>query len=57
MATKTRTALIEQLRADNAELFAALWELVQRCDGAEGVRHDGSNIQTVQAHTVLDKQS
>ena len=37
----------------HAELLAALEELVLRCDGAEGVRSDGSNIQTMRAHAVL----
>lgn len=36
-----------------AELLAALEELVARCDGAEGVRADGSNIQTIRAHAVI----
>lgn len=40
---------------ENHELREALTELVARCDGAEGVRADGSNIQTVQAHAVLAK--
>jgi len=36
------------------ELFAALKELVDRCDGPEGVRADGSNIQTMRAHAALE---
>lgn len=38
-----------------AELIAALQDLVTRCDGDEGVRADGSNIQTIRAHAVLAK--
>lgn len=37
------------------ELVAALVELVERCDGDEGVRPDGSNIQTMRAHAILAK--
>lgn len=37
------------------ELVAALAELVERCDGNEGVRGDGSNIQTMRAHAILAK--
>lgn len=37
------------------ELVEALKELVARCDGAEGVRADGSNIQTHNAHALLTK--
>lgn len=32
----------------------ALENLVERCDGAEGVRADGSNIDTLAAHIALD---
>lgn len=46
---------IDQLRYINAELLAALEELVTRCDGAEGVRADGSNIQTIRAHAAIEK--
>lgn len=46
------------VRADDvaariAELEAALRELVQRCDGEQGVRKDGSNIDTLAAHVAL----
>ena len=34
-------------------LEAALRDLVKRCDGAEGVRADGSNIDTRGAHAAL----
>lgn len=37
------------------ELAAALRRLVERCDGAAGVRADGSNIDTADAHGVLAK--
>jgi hypothetical protein len=37
----------------NEELRAALAELTARCDGEEGVRADGSNIQTMRAHAAL----
>lgn len=34
-------------------LWAALLHLVRRCDGEEGVRPDGSNIDTLAAHAAL----
>jgi hypothetical protein len=34
-------------------LLSTLRDLVERCDGSEGVRADGSNIQTMRAHNVL----
>jgi len=34
-------------------LLKALKELVSRCDGEEGVRADGSNIQTHGAHMAI----
>jgi hypothetical protein len=37
------------------ELVDALRELVARCDGEEGVRADGSNIQTMHANALLAK--
>ena len=46
---------ILRLRDQNRELTAALEELVRRCDGDEGVRADGSNIQTMRAHAILAK--
>lgn len=42
-----------RLIAAAPELYAALQELVGRCDGDEGMRADGSNIQTIKAHAVL----
>lgn len=36
-----------------SEVLATLEDLTQRCDGTEGVRADGSNIQTYQANAVL----
>jgi len=44
-----------RLIAAAPELLAALEELVLRCDGEEGVRADGSNIQTMRAHAILEK--
>lgn len=35
------------------ELECALRDLVTRCDGAEGVRADGSNLCTIAAHVAL----
>lgn len=37
------------------DILAALADLVERCDGMEGVRADGSNIDTAWAHAVLAK--
>ena len=37
------------------DLLEALRDLVARCDGDEGVRADGSNIQTMQAHAAIAK--
>jgi hypothetical protein len=34
-------------------IVKALQNLVARCDGAEGVRADGSNIDTSEAHAAL----
>jgi hypothetical protein len=34
-------------------IVAALRDLTLRCDGAEGVRPDGSNIDTQRAHATL----
>jgi len=44
-------------RAVNAheDLLAALKDLVTRCDGDEGVRGDGSNVDTSWAHAVIAK--
>lgn len=44
-----------KLLADRTELAAALEELMLRCDGAEGVTEDGSNIQTIRAHALLER--
>lgn len=45
----------DSLKRERDELRAALFELVKRCDGPEGVRADGSNIQTILAHAILHK--
>jgi len=42
-----------RLIAAAPELLAALRDLVERCDGEEGVRADGSNIQTMRAHAAI----
>lgn len=47
-------ALVEQANAAR-ELWDALDDLRGRCDSDEGVRADGSNIQTIRAHAILDK--
>lgn len=39
--------------AEIDRLRAALRALVDRCDGPEGVRADGSNIDTRSAHAAL----
>lgn len=36
-------------------LVSALKDLVSRCDGDEGVRADGSNIQTIRAHAAIER--
>jgi hypothetical protein len=38
---------------DSTAIRKALEELVTRCDGAEGVRADDSNIDTLGAHAAL----
>ena len=45
--------VIAKLESDRAKLVEALRELMVRCDGAEGVRADGSNIQTMRASALL----
>lgn len=47
--------LHQNLRSQRDELAAALEELVSRCDGEEGIRADGSNIQTMRARAALSK--
>jgi len=39
--------------AERDSLRDALRALVERCDGPEGVRADGSNIDTLAAHVAL----
>ena len=41
------------LRSQVATLREALRDLATRCDGDEGVRADGSNIDTLAAHAAL----
>lgn len=49
-----RDALKKSLKR-NREITSALKSLVARCDGADGVRGDGSNIDTSRAHNALTK--
>lgn len=44
-----------RLIAAAPDLLEALKDLVARCDGDEGVRADGSNIDTAWAHAVIAK--
>lgn len=43
----------DALTARVAELEAALRELTERCDRDDGMREDGSNIDTIRAHAAL----
>lgn len=49
--------IVDALNKRNAyaDLVQALKNLTLRCDGEEGVRADGSNIQTIEAHAILEK--
>lgn len=49
------TDTIANIITNAPELFDALKDLVNRCDTEEGVRADGSNIDTLKAHIVLAK--
>ena len=40
-------------REQIAKMREVLEDLTLRCDGAEGIRADGSNIQTIKAHAAL----
>lgn len=51
---QSEAASVERLLAERERLAQALIDLVRRCDGDEGVRADGSNIQTIEAHAALD---
>lgn len=42
-----------RLIAAAPQLLAALEALVARCDGAEGVRPDGHNMDTISAHAAI----
>ena len=44
---------MREQREQIAKLRGALEDLTLRCDGAEGIRADGSNIQTIKAHAAL----
>lgn len=44
-----------RLIAAAPDLLEALRDLVARCDGPEGVRADGSNIETLAAHVAIAK--
>lgn len=57
MVSLVQEADLQQLENAGRLLLDALRDLVARCDGAEGVRADGSNIQTMQAHSVLTRLS
>lgn len=60
---KGRTAIVqgmliaygERMERDRAKLVAALRDLMLRCDSEEGVRADGSNIQTIAASALLSE--
>lgn len=43
------------LRDAAPDLLEALRDLVARCDGPEGVRADGGNIETLAAHVAIAK--
>lgn len=44
---------LQNVISERDRLRKALYDLVLRCDGAEGVRADGSNIDTSDAHYAL----
>ena len=44
-----------RMEAERNELLLVLKDLVNRCDGSEGVMADGSNIQTIRANVLLAK--
>lgn len=44
-----------KLQSERHELYRALEALVDRCDGAEGVRADGSNIDTRAERMLLER--
>lgn len=48
-------ATVKSIEEQRDELADVLRELVERCDGPEGVRADGSNIQTMRASAALAK--
>lgn len=44
---------VELVTRDKNILLRALEDLVERCDGDEGIRKDGENIDTRSAHAAL----
>jgi hypothetical protein len=54
-ASVARWNKLQRVTRERDELIEALRDLVRRCDGDEGVRSDGSNIDTLAAHVVLEK--
>jgi hypothetical protein len=52
-ASVARWNKLQRVTRERDELIEALRDLVRRCDGDEGVRSDGSNIDTLAAHIVL----
>ena len=53
----SRRAVKLRRRAEQVnDLWDALRDLVDRCDGPEGVRADGTNIDTLRAHAALGDQ-
>lgn len=44
---------MDDIRKENEILRKVLRDLVDRCDGIEGVQGDGSNMNTYDAHAAL----
>lgn len=45
----------DRAKHERRDLYVALEALVTRCDGAEGVRADDSNIDTRSEHALLER--